>query len=178
MGYLDPINRRSQRCRAAFTLIETAMAMVIVGLAVGGILQLLAAGSQSNLIAAEKSIGINLAKNVREIANGLAYQDPSNPSSPNTNRNNLASANDIWDLDGLNLSPPVDCRGVAMTAYANWSQQVSVQTVSTNDLKSNRPQDPTVPTALITVNILHGTQSVYTMKWLVCAPDSAYPPGP
>jgi hypothetical protein len=31
------------------------MAMVIVGLAVGGVLQLLAAGSQSNLIAAEKS---------------------------------------------------------------------------------------------------------------------------
>src|SRR5689334_7115209 len=124
MGQLYPIRNGLRVYRAGFTLIETAMAMIIVGLAVGGVMQLLAAGSQSNLVAAEKSIGINLAKNVRELANGLAYQDPTNPISPITNRNNLGTANDIWDLDGLVLTPPIDCRGVAMTSYPNWTQQV------------------------------------------------------
>src|SRR5689334_23932951 len=142
MGQFNSKHGRRRRC-AGFTLIETAMAMVIVALAVGGVLQLLAAGSQSNLVAAEKSMGINLAKNVRELANGLAFQDPTNPTSPITNRNNLATANDIWDLDGLILSPPVDCRGATMSGYGNWTQKVTVQTVSTNDLTSNRPQDPT-----------------------------------
>ena len=149
------------------------MAIMIVGLAVGGMLQLLAAGTQSNLSGNEMTTAINLAKNIREVASGLAFQDPTNPTSPSTSEGSVAAANDIWDLNGLNLTPPVDCRGNPINSYQNWTQNILVQTVSPGQLKSTRPNDPTVPTAKITVTILHQNQTVYSTSWLVCAPDSS-----
>src|SRR5437763_681929 len=129
--------------RGGFSLIETAMALMIVGLAVGGMLQLLASGTQTNLGGSEMTTAINLSKNIREVAAGLAYRDPNNPSSANTNKYNLPAANDIWDLDGLALSPPVDCVGKSIDMYTNWTQKIAVQTVSPNDFNSVRPIDPT-----------------------------------
>jgi prepilin-type N-terminal cleavage/methylation domain-containing protein len=167
-------SKRVVRSRAhGFTLIETAMAMVIVGMAVGGMLQLLAAGSQSNIVGNELTTGINLAKNIQQISTSLAYTDPNNPGSPSLHKGNLPQATYIWDLDTLSCSPPVDCTGQTITNYAGWTQNVSVQTVSAGQLTSTRPQDTTVPTARITVTVLHNRTTVYSTSWLVCAPDSA-----
>jgi hypothetical protein len=176
MSYATPKHLFVVGRRGGFSLIETAMALMIVGLAVGGMLQMLASGTKTNMGGHEMTTAINLTKNIREVASGLAYRDPTNPASANTNKFNLAAANDIWDLDGLVLSPPVDCTGKAMDMYANWTQKITVQTVSPNDFNSVRPSDPTIPTALITVTILHQNQTVYTTSWLACAPDS--PTGP
>jgi len=166
--------KRVARSRAhGFTLIETAMAMVIVGLAVGGMLQLIAAGSQSNIAGNELTTGINLAKNIQQISTSLAYTDPNNPGAPSLHKGNLAQATYIWDLDTLSCSPPVDCSGNTITNYTGWTQKVSVQTVAAGQLTSTRPQDTTVPTARITVTISHKGQTVYSTSWLVCAPDSA-----
>lgn len=166
--------KRVVRSRAhGFTLIETAMAMVIVGVAVGAMLQLIAAGSQSNVVGNELTTGINLAKNIQQIASSLAYTDPNNPGSPALHKGNLAQATYIWDLDTLSCSPPVDCTGSTITNYAGWKQSVSVQTVSPGQLTSARPQDTTVPTAKITVTITHNGTTIYSTSWLVCAPDSA-----
>ena len=167
--------KRVARPRAhGFTLIETAMAMVIVGVAVGAMLQLIAAGSQSNMVGNEMTTGINLAKNIHEIASTLAYTDPNNPGSPTLHKGNLSQATYIWDLDTLSASPPVDCTGQTITNYAGWKQSVSVKTVSTGQLTTVPPvQDTTVPTARITVTISHKGTTIYSTSWLVCAPDSA-----
>jgi prepilin-type N-terminal cleavage/methylation domain-containing protein len=172
MSALNPIQRRTPQPRRGFTLIEAAMAMVIIGLAVGSMLQLLAAGTQSNMAGGEMTTAINLTKNIREISSGLSFTDPNTPGSTNTNRNNLAQANDIWDLDGLSLNPPVDCRGLAIDNYGTWTQKISVQTVSLNGLSSTRPSDATVPTARITVTITHSGRTVYQSSWLTCAPNT------
>src|SRR5882724_6798959 len=70
--------------RRGFTLIETAMAMMILGIAVAAMLQLLAAGSQSNLAGTELTTAVNLANNIKEISTGLSFTDPNNPTSANT----------------------------------------------------------------------------------------------
>jgi prepilin-type N-terminal cleavage/methylation domain-containing protein len=170
MSYVMP-KQRAFGCKRGFTLIETALAVVIVGLAVGGMLQLLAAGTQSNISANEMTTALNLTKNIKEFASRLAYQDPANPGSAFTPETTLAKANDIWDLNGLSLSPPVDCRGVAIAEYPNWTQKITVQTVSSRQLVSTAPNDPTQPTAMITVTILHQKQTISINSWLVCAPN-------
>jgi len=56
-----------RRARRGFTLIEAALTTVIIGVGVMSMMQLLAAGTASNLGSAELTTGINLAKNIREI---------------------------------------------------------------------------------------------------------------
>jgi prepilin-type N-terminal cleavage/methylation domain-containing protein len=172
MRWLTTKLGRGRKPRRGFTLIETAMAMVIIGIAIGATLQLLAAGTQCNIAGTELTTAVNLAKNIREVAGTLAFQDPNNPTSPTTQKGNLVAANDIWDLDTVSQSPPVDCNRTTINQYVNWRQNVSVQTVWPAQLSSTRPNDPTSPTARITVTILHGGNAVYQTSWLVCMPNT------
>ena len=157
--------------RRGFTLMETALAMVIIGLAVASMLRLLATGTGSNIAGNELTVAVNLANNIHEIAIGLAFTDPNSPTSTSTKESNLAAYNDIWDLNGTSLNPPVDCSGSPISSYTTWTQKVTVQTVDPNNLQSVRPNDPTVPTARITVVVLHSGTPVYTTSWIACAPD-------
>lgn len=63
-----PIGMR--RRAAGFTLIEAALAIVIVGVGVTALLELLTAGTMSNLAGAELTTAVNLANNVHEITIG------------------------------------------------------------------------------------------------------------
>ena len=168
-----PFSRRIRCHQRGFTLLETAMAMVIIALAVAGMLQLLAAGTQSNLAASELTIGVNLTNNIREIASNLPYQDPTNPNSVNTTHGSISSATDIWGLNGANQSPPVDCRGQTIATYSNWTQKISVQTVSATNADLAQPvNNSSVPTARISVTILHLGKPVYQTSWMAVAPNS------
>src|SRR5689334_18528489 len=68
--------RQSPRTRRGFTLVESAVVTVIVGVGVVAMLELLAAGSVSNAEGAELTTAINLASNIREISLGLPFRDP------------------------------------------------------------------------------------------------------
>jgi len=169
MKRLRPI---SSRARRGFTLIECSLTMVILGVAVAAMLQLLAAGTQSNIASNELTTAINLANNIREASSKLAFTDPTNPTSPNTQAGGTPSSfNDIWDLKG-SFSPPLDCSLAQISLYSQWKQTVAVETVSPNQLTATRPSDPTVATARITVKVYHNGQYVYQMSWIVCAPDA------
>jgi prepilin-type N-terminal cleavage/methylation domain-containing protein len=160
------------RSRRGFTLIETAMAMVIIGVALAAVLQLLAAGTSSNIAGKEMSTALNLANNIREIANGLAYTDPTNAGSANTKEATPAAYNDIWDLNGNTFDPPLDCTAQPISSQAGWQQVVTVQSVDPNNITATRPNDPTIATARITVTVKHGGKYIYQSSWVVCAPDA------
>ena len=175
----DIVNRmthcaRTTSCRRrGFTLIETSMAMVIIGVALAAVLQLLAAGTQSNLAGKEMSTALNLSNNIREIASSLAYQDPNNPTSPNTRGSSPPTAyNDIWDLNTGDFNPPLDCSAQTISSLSGWEQVVAVQSVDPNNITATRPNDPTVPTARITVTVKYGGKFIYQASWVVCAPDT------
>ena len=154
------VNRRHGR--RGFTLMETAMAQVIVGVAIAAMCQLLTVGTQSNRAAGDLTTGVNLANVIHELAVGLPFTDGGSPV--------IGTFHDIWDLNQT-FTPPIDSRDIAISTYPNWSQQVTVQTVALNQLTSVRPNDQTVPTARVTVIILHNNQQVYQASWVVAAPD-------
>jgi len=161
MSHMTPILRRSRR---GFTLIESAMAMVIIGVAVGAMLQLIAAGTQVNIAGSELATAINLGKNIKEFSQTLTYKDATGAT---TRPSSIGLSSDIWDMDGFTVSPPVDCTGRQLDNYGSWSQNITVQTVNPAQVASTRPTDQTVGLARITVSISHAGHFVSKTSWLV-----------
>ena len=139
------------------------MAQIIIGLAVTAMCQLLATGTESNAAATELSTGVNLANNIHELAVGLPFNDPGHAV--------IGTYHSVWDINGLTFSPPIDAKQQSITGYANWAQTVTVQTVDNTQLTAIRPNNTSVPTALVSVVITHNNRSVYTASWLVVAAD-------
>lgn len=166
------LGRCDGRCRRGFTLIEAALATVIIGMGVVALLELLTAGSMTNATATELTVGANLANSIHEIAIGLPFTDPVNTTSTTTKESGGPTAyNDIWDLNGDTYSPPLDVTRHPVSGYANWAQQVTVQSVQPDALTSTRPNSLTLSTARVTVAITHHGNTVYTASWIVAAPN-------
>lgn len=170
MGSIDsdsPCRRR----RRGFTLIEAAWVTVIVGVGVGAMLELLAAGTMSNSAGNEMTTAVNLANNVHEISLGLAFADPQAPTQWTSRESTVAAYDNITDLDGQTFSPPLDVCRLPIAGYEKWAQKVKVETVALDTLSSVRPNTMTVPSAKVTVQILHNNKVVHTVSWLAVAPS-------
>lgn len=66
----NPPTRSPRALRRGFTLIEAALAILIIGVGVTALLELLAAGTMSNSAGTELTTAINLANNIHEITIG------------------------------------------------------------------------------------------------------------
>jgi len=162
--------RSARRGRRGFTLIEAALVTVVIGVGVLGLIELLAAGTMSNANGTELTTAVNLASNVREIATGLAFQDPTFPNQWNTKEATVAAYDDIKDLDGCTFQPPLDVRRQKIDSLPGWAQVVKVETVAEDTISSTRPSDPTLPMVKVTVRITHNNREVYRTRWIVSAP--------
>ncbi|WP_428940062.1 type IV pilus modification PilV family protein [Fontivita pretiosa] len=141
-----PSQRRRLRARTrGFTLMEAAMTTVIVGVGFMAMLQLLATGTANNLRGVETTTAINLAKNVREYALKLPFDE-------------------LSSLNGTTYTPPIDSRGTAVSGFEDWSQQVTVQPVDPDRLTLAISDD--TPDALqITVSVSHQGRPVASINW-------------
>lgn len=173
MRYLRRSRRRDCAARRGFTLIEAALAMVIIGIGVVALLELMAAGTMSNSVGTELTTAASLANNIHEISMVLPFNDPANGASTSTKEAGGPTAyNDIWDMNGDTYSPPLDVTRHQLTAFSNWGQQVTVQSVQPDTLTASRPNNVTLPTARVTCTITHNGKIVYTASWIVTAPNS------
>lgn len=157
--------------RRGFTLIETALALIIVGTGVMALLELLAAGSMSNAAGTSLTTAVNLANNIHEITIGLPFQNPTSPSSLAKDSGGPTAYTYLWDMNGDTYSPPLDVRRNPINTYSNWSQSVTINTVDPTNVTASRPNDPTVPTARVSVVIKHNGAVVYQVSWLITAPN-------
>jgi type II secretory pathway pseudopilin PulG len=135
--------------RGGFTLIEAAMATVIIGVAFTAMLQLIAAGTKANGEGTEMTTAINLAANIHEASVRVAYDD-------------------LFDLRGTQ-NPPVDARLHSITGMPGWQQVVEVSYVDENRLTLAVPDTQYEPTVRITVIIQRNGQEVYRTSWLMAA---------
>jgi type II secretory pathway pseudopilin PulG len=135
--------------RGGFTLIEAAIATVIIGVAFTAMLQLIAKGTQANGQGTELTTAINLAGNIHEASIRVAYVD-------------------IFDLRATH-DPPVDARLQAISGMPGWSQVVGVNYVDQNNITQSVPDTQYEPTARVTVAILRNGKEVYRSSWLAAA---------
>jgi len=170
---IPPPRRAQPRRPRGFTLVEAALTMVIIGTGVLAMLQLLAAGTMSNGAATELTTAVNLANNVHEIALALPFTCPANPTSTTfKDTGGPANYTYVWDMNGDTYSPPLDIRRNSISGYSNWSQKVTIQSVDPQNLDALRPNSVALPTARLTVLIVHGTRTVYKATWLIAAPNT------
>jgi prepilin-type N-terminal cleavage/methylation domain-containing protein len=168
---------RVEHRRRGFTLIEASLVTSIIGIGVVAMLQLLAAGTVSNGDGAEATTAMNLAKNIRELAMGLKFADPSltykwDPNNPVKfglePGETLQTCDDMDDLDGQVICPPIDARRMSLDAnlYSDWEQHVSVCSVDPDHLTNDKVGNGTSPALRLTVSVYHHKRCVCSLSWL------------
>jgi type II secretory pathway pseudopilin PulG len=167
----------ASRRRRGFTLIEAALATIIIGVGVVSMLQLLAAGTVANGEGTETTTAMNLAKNIREMATGLQFGDPSlahkwDPNNPPAfgmeSGETLANCDDLDDLNGQVFCPPIDARRTSLNAtlYGAWEQRVSVCSVDPDHLTNDKVGNGRTPAIRATVSVYHHDRYVCSLSWL------------
>ena len=135
--------------RAGFTLIEAAIATVIIGVAFTAMLQLIAKGTEANGEGTTLTTAINLAGNIHEAAIRVDYDD-------------------IFTLRGTH-KPPLNARLQMIAGMNEWTQVVGVSYVDENNLTQSVPDTQYEPTARVTVLIQRNGHEVYRTSWLAAA---------
>jgi Tfp pilus assembly protein PilV len=158
--------------RRGFTLIETAITTVIIGVGTVAMMALLAAGTNSNQQTATLTTAIDLADDIHELCDQTSY--PSSGTSwgmpvGQTIANIFSSGNTSW-LNQQTFSPPIDATANAINGMGSWSQSVTVNNVSPTNLTTTlSPNAATNPMSLVTVTISHDGQQIYQNSWLTAS---------
>lgn len=169
------------RVRRGFTLMEAALATVIVGTGVLAAAQLFGACATQNIHGAQATVAMMLANNIQETTANLAFSDPQLGRSyygaePGET---TATWDDLDDFDDRTFNPPLDARRQPIAGMAQYSQVVTVRPVYPNQLSSNNNDaSPTISTATYTgaarvrVRVLYRpspdrpAEEVYQRSWI------------
>ena len=136
-------NKNSTRAGAGFTLIEAMIATLLLAIAIIALMVSNQAFTQVNSAGIDLSTAEFLIEEVRERTAYLEF-------------------NELPAFAGT-YSPPEDIQGDTLTAFADFSQQVTVQNVSASDF--------TVPEAgsdfaRVTVTILRNGSAISSADWI------------
>ncbi|MDZ4830250.1 MAG: prepilin-type N-terminal cleavage/methylation domain-containing protein [Phycisphaerae bacterium] len=125
-----------------FTLIETALATVIIGVGVLAMISAQQAFHQKNMWSTNASIAMRLGNEIREMTLNLPRFDPVVGKShwgPEENEDSLADYDDLDDFDGEDGNGtvfsaalgngPVNARRESISNMDGWSQTVTVESV-------------------------------------------------
>jgi type II secretory pathway pseudopilin PulG len=170
---------RSSRARRTrgFTLMEAALATVIVGVGVLSTVELFAGLTQQTRIANHETTALFLANNAHELLGELSFDDPLTGSTtfgPESNEtltgveSGSRPFNDLDDFVG-SFSPPIDSSRQPIEALSQYTQTISVTNVD-----PNRPTLASAGSACRRVTVVityrptasEGAQEVYRVSWL------------
>ncbi len=156
------------RC-AGFTLMEVMVAIVVIGVGLSAALFGMSTSVNTTSEGKKVLLSGNLAGYVKQLSRSLHFEDPSLEGitfGPEEGENGLVDFDDIDDLDGLSLSPPVGADGSVMSAFQGWSQNIQVFALdpTTFEVTTNVSESPL---RRIEVEVQNGTRLVNRFQWLV-----------
>ncbi len=135
--------------RSGFTLLETALAIVIISTGVLAMMAAQQAFHQKNGWSSQVSIGTRLGNEIREMTLNLPRRDPVTGAAhwgPESNELSFDDYDDLDDFDGsagtgLIFSAelgngPVNARREIIPDMAGWSQTVTVKNVNPFDINA------------------------------------------
>lgn len=111
-----PTNQRKPRAPRGFTLLETALTLVIIGVGVLAMVEAQSAFIQSNLWSSHAATGTFLAQEIREFSRSLPRHDPVRKLDaddgyafgPEPGEATVADIDDLDDLDGMRFGDGED----------------------------------------------------------------------
>ena len=143
--------------RAGFSLIEVAVAIVIIGIGVLALLTCVGAGTRANDAGQELTQATFLAQEIREWTLGLPFSDPNSADQGNPpgldSGETQYSVDDLDDLMDVTYSPPRDGTGSAISDMGDWSQTLT--------LTWRDPADLATVVAPGTSNVIHVELTLY-----------------
>jgi prepilin-type N-terminal cleavage/methylation domain-containing protein len=170
-----------KRVDRGFTLIESALATVIIGTGFVAMMQLFTTCTIQNNTAAHMTAAQMLGEHVREVTQDLPFNDPFTGRSffGYESGETLATFDDIDDFDGQTFNPPIDSTRTPITEMSQYTQVVSVMPVYPNQPSSNTNEtSPSISKSIYTgaarirVRILYrptagaANQEVYRTQWV------------
>src|SRR5262245_56776983 len=142
--------------RRGFTLIETALATVIIGVGVLSIVAAQQAFHTENSWATNASIATRLGNEIREMTLNLPQHDPVTGSlfwGPESNELSLAGYDDLDDFDGTQGNGlifsaalgngPINAQRAIIPSMTGWAQTVTVHNVDPFDITAMEADNST-----------------------------------
>jgi prepilin-type N-terminal cleavage/methylation domain-containing protein len=127
--------------RRGFSLVESALAIVIIGVGIVALMASLEAGGRINGAGRDLTRAVFLAQEAREWTVRLPFRDPdpadaNNPPGPDgTNPQVFVDdLDDLYNSAGLVYSPPRDGAGQPLAGLTGWSQVFTLTWRDPNNL--------------------------------------------
>jgi type II secretory pathway pseudopilin PulG len=165
------MNRSSQRhAHYGFTLIEAAVATVVIGLGIVALLAAMGAGARNSQTSQQLTQAVLLTQEIREWTVALPFSDPdpgdqgkppgSDGSSPQV------FVDDLDDLMGVTYSPPRDGRGNAIAGLHDWAQTITITWLDPTDFSVTLPPGDS-NLVDVRVDITYQGRQVASTSWLI-----------
>jgi Tfp pilus assembly protein PilV len=159
--------------RGGFSLVESALAIVIIGIGIVALVASLDAGSRINGAGRNLTRAVFLAQEIREWTLQLPFRDPdpgdaNNPPGPDGSSPQVFvdDLDDLYDPAGLVFSPPRDGQGQVLSDLTGWSQQLTLTWRDPSHLTQTvTPGGSSV--IHVTVSVRLQGKEVFTTNWLV-----------
>jgi prepilin-type N-terminal cleavage/methylation domain-containing protein len=158
---------RNGKYNRGFSLIETLIAILLVGLAVASLLTANGAFTRANGAGTDISTAEFLVEQIRELSALLPVVDPETEVAafgPETGEV-LSTYDDNDDFDGASFSPPIGASRSPLAELAAFSQQVTVQNVSATNFEQV-VADHSSSFVRVTVRVYVNSKEISSASWL------------
>lgn len=165
------ISRDRKYTAKGFTLIEAAVATVVVGMGIVALVHALGAGTRVNAVGRQMTHAVYLTQAIREWTVTLPFRDQNeadqgNPVGPDSTTSPEYFVDDLDDMMNYTFSPPRDGTGAAISAMTGWSQTVNMQWRDPHSLTTAVP-DGTSDTICVTTIVSFQGEEVLRSSWFV-----------
>ena len=165
------MKRHSRITRRGFWLIESAIAIAVIGVGVVAVVGSGQAWHFQAVASEELATGMRLATEIREMS--LPANDPITGSATWGEEAGEIIPIDIDDLDDLDDevfadadgSGPLDATGTVIIGMDGWEQRIAVQCVDQFDVTSIVP-DSSSEVVRIEVTVFHNSEEITRLTWI------------
>jgi prepilin-type N-terminal cleavage/methylation domain-containing protein len=156
----------SAQSRNGFSLIEVMIAVVLVGLSITALVVASGSFTMANSAGADLSTAEFLVEQIRELTTLLPVVDPQTTTATfGPEEASLASYDDLDDFDTATFSPPINANRAVLNDFAGFSQQVTVQNVSSANFDTV-VADHSTPFVRISVDVRRNGELISSASWI------------
>jgi prepilin-type N-terminal cleavage/methylation domain-containing protein len=158
---------RNGKYNSGFSLIETLIAMLLVGFAVASLLAANGAFTKANGAGTDLSTAEFLVEQIRELSLLLSVIDPETETAvfgPESGEA-LSNYDDLDDFDGASFSPPINADRSPLADQAVFFQQVTVENVHASNFEQV-VADHSSAFVRVTVRVYLDSREISSASWL------------